>query len=516
MSKINKKLQSKVINISLALNKAPQNLTFSDASSHMMALMSHGQLDNAEHVAKQLNSIAPKELSPKLVLMRTALFAGDIIKAGTYVNQLTKDFPREVNALNTIASYHQSAGNFEKAIEIYKKITVLKPKAAMAHHGLGMCYLSISEKDKALACFEKAISINPQNIGAYFSMVNLMKDDTDTKHIQKMLSLLEDEQLNREDKARLHFSLSTIYKSTNKEKEIEHLIKGNELVKSSRPWDMNAWIKSINRHKQMDYPTLADNIAAYRNTDYSPIFIVSLPRSGSTLLDQIFGAHSKVKNLGETGAFSRAEKNAANELQNKTNQVISEEHSYGEYISSINNDFIQEMLERTGDLGIRPADKSLGTITFIGQILLTYPNAKIIHLKRNPNAIALSCYQTYFGNGLDYSFDLQSLANYYFHFSHFIEYWKSVFPDSIYSISYEDLVQKPETTLAPLLQFCDLDWEEECLSFHKKTQFINTASVLQANQAIYTSSQDRWREYEDMLEPFIKQLENLENEKADK
>jgi hypothetical protein len=154
----------------------------------------------------------------------------------------------------------------------------------------------------------------------------------------------------------------------------------------------------------------------------------------------------------------------------------------------------------------RIVEKSVDNIFYIGQILLTYPTAKIIDLSRNPMDIALSCYRANFSTSQEFSYRLDWFVEYYKIHQELIEHWKKVFPQSILSISYEDLVADPKAILGQVLDFCDLEWEEECLNYHNKKQVIKTSSSNQANQPIYKSSVGQSDAYRELLSPVIDAL----------
>jgi hypothetical protein len=151
-------------------------------------------------------------------------------------------------------------------------------------------------------------------------------------------------------------------------------------------------------------------------------------------------------------------------------------------------------------------DKSMGNYVVAGLILAAFPRAKVIHCRRDPLDVTLSCYQHYFQDGLPYTCDLQDMAKVCKHFEIVMQYWQSIFPERIYTLQYESVVQEPEATLLPLFDFLNLQWEPECLNYYQKGSVVHTASIKQVQQPINTKGLQRWKKYEKYLQPAIDEL----------
>jgi hypothetical protein len=229
----------------------------------------------------------------------------------------------------------------------------------------------------------------------------------------------------------------------------------------------------------------------------APIFVLGMPRSGTTLVEQILVSHSEVDAGGELPALLR----------------LAKDIGYPEKLGELNSEALAELGERylnDARPGDRPrfTDKMPGNFLRIGLIRLILPNARIIHCRRDPVDTCLSCYRTNFrGGSQGYSYDLGNLGLEYRRYQRVMDHWMALMPDAIHELRYEDLIADKDGEIRRLLNFCGLDFEEACLKFHETDRPVETASAGQVRQEIYGTSVQRWKKYEKHLQPLLEALE---------
>jgi hypothetical protein len=333
-----------------------------------------------------------------------------------------------------------------------------------------------------------------------------------------MESLTTSDRISDSDRINLLFALAKVNEEKgNNEKFFEYLNEANRL----RKLEVNFSIKKIQENhsslKKIFKVGPLVNLKGKFNEKSSiqPIFILGMPRSGSTLVEQILASHHKIYGAGELqvlrkiispifkGYLNQSSKIASTVIGGKTvdftRSVPISEKSF--------LDIREQYLEVLGSLNVKEkiiTDKALLNFQFIGFILTAFPNAKIVHLKRDARAICWSIYKTNLPQkGIGFGNNLNDLAEYYGLYVKLMEFWKELFPNQIYDLVYEDLTNNQEEETKKLLEYCELDWDENCLNFQNTKRAVKTASVLQVRQKMYQGSSEAWRQYEKYIQPLI-------------
>ena len=238
-----------------------------------------------------------------------------------------------------------------------------------------------------------------------------------------------------------------------------------------------------------------------KSSKIQPIFIVGMPRSGTSLVEQIISSHHEVYGAGEVNNFHNIimpiiEKHAVNENYNLKNDEFALIRK--QYSNSLVRFYANEKVI---------TDKWILNFKTIGFILSAFPESKIVHLKRDARATCWSIYKHYFSDeGNRWAYDYQDLARFYKSYVGLMDYWHNLFPGKIYDISYEDLTSDQEKETRNLLKYCDLDWDENCLNFYTNTRAVKTASAVQVRNKMYQGSSDVWRQYSEHLKPLLDAL----------
>ena len=408
--------------------------------------------------------------------------------------------PEFSEAHNNLGSSLLALRQVNTAVTHYEKAIAIKPDYQLAYNNLGIAYRRLGEIDKAFKSFERALAIKSDYAKAHHNLSSLKKYTKSDKQIVEMESLLSIKDLSQSDRIFICFALAKAYENLGKQEELFKVLhEGNQLRKKELKYSIeksenhNSIIKKLFNSSPKPLSNQASTIR--------PIFIVGMLRSGTSVVEQIISSHHEVYGAGE--------------LKNLTQIIIPilREHLTDDKTKLSKKTFLSirkqylESLSRFNTSENVITDKWPLNFRSIGFILSAIPEAKIIHLKRDARATCWSIYKHYFsdtGNGWAYNFD--DLAEFYKLYSEIMRYWHEMFPGKVYDISYEDLTTNQEDETRKLLEYCELEWDQNCLDFHKNKRAVDTASVLQVRQKMYQGSSEAWKEHEEYLQPLIKAL----------
>ncbi len=407
--------------------------------------------------------------------------------------------PDYADAYNNLGNVLRSLGQMDAGVNCLKKAIAIKPDFAQAHNNLGVSFQERSQVDDAVKQYEKAIALKPDYVSAHHHLSVLKKYIASDPHIAQMKSLLSTGGLSQSDRTHLCFALAKVNEDLGKQDELfEFLHEGNRLRKEELNYslDNSQILSSI--IKKMFSSTLS---LSYEPSSIQPIFIVGMLRSGTSLVEQIIASHHAVHGAGELTSLADIIEPILNDCLAKDKYKLSEKT-----FLSIRQQYL-EALSRFNVPENVITDKMPLNCQYIGFILSAFPEAKIIHMKRDARATCWSIYKHYFssaGNG--WAYNLDDLAGFYSIYSNFMDFWHQTFPDKIYDLCYEDLTTNQEEETRKLLKYCELDWDENCLNFHNSKRAVKTASALQVTQKMYQGSSEAWKKHEEYLQPLIKSL----------
>ena len=411
---------------------------------------------------------------------------------------LKSDF---ADAHNNLGSAFLRINKLNDAIKSYKKAIALKPDFAVANNNLGIAYLRKGDPKLASKFFENAITITPGYATAHHNLSGVKVYKEKDKQVSLIESLLIENNLSQKERIYLNFALAKAYEDLGNHEELfKHLNEGNRIRKK----EMSNSIADSEEHNELIKLFFnSNNIKlTYRDSlPIRPIFIVGMPRSGTSLVEQIISSHHEVYGAGEVNNFHKIimpiiEKHAVNENYNLKNDEFALIRK--QYSNSLERFYANEKVI---------TDKWILNFKTIGFILSAFPESKIVHLKRDARATCWSIYKHYFSDeGNRWAYDYQDLASFYKSYVGLMDYWHNLFPGKIYDISYEDLTSNQEKETRNLLKYCDLDWDENCLNFYTNTRAVKTASAVQVRNKMYQGSSDVWRQYSEHLKPLLDAL----------
>ena len=407
--------------------------------------------------------------------------------------------PEYAEAHNSLGAALQELKQFEKAKVSFKKAVALNPQYAQGLHNLAILSEIINLPDEASEYYEKALAVEPNYAEAYRNQSRTKKYKKNDPQIAQMQSIYSNDNLSISDKVHINFALAKVNEDLGNQKDFfKHLDEGSRLRKKQLNYNINEteeFHSSLVRLFSEDKPKIKK--LSLDPLDIRPIFIVGMPRSGTSLVEQIISSHHSVHGAGELNNFKNVVTPALkNYIGNLTNTINEDD------LLSIRKNYIKSLM----DLNVSEkiiTDKMPVNFRMIGLILTAIPEAKIIHLTRNPKATCWSNYKHYFANENGFTFDQEDLARFFILYQELMGFWHKSFPNKIHDISYERLTTHQEDETQKLLKYCELDWDNNCLNFHKNTRAVHTASASQVRQKMYQGSSDAWKKYEKFLQPLI-------------
>jgi len=411
-------------------------------------------------------------------------------------------------------------GQKEAALKCFEYALVNDPKNAQIQVNIGTVFKELGNKEVAIESFKKAIAINPKLGVAYFNLTNMMDNEADEKLITKMLSILSSDDLNQSDRINFCFALANSYKCLDEKKDFfKFLHEGNRLRKLELNSSLERSQSSMGVAMQIfnSMPLINKKSMRCERSNIRSIFIVGMPRSGSTLVEQILSSHYSVHGAGEMQSMRRiispVIKNYANDnsifISQFNKKVLNrDEQSFLPFktFESIRQKYLDVLSQINVPENII-VDKELLNFRYIGFILTAFPEAKIIHQVRDARATCWSIYKSNFHqSGLGFGNNIEDLSGYYKSYIEMMSFWHEIFPNKIYDLNYEKLTTNQEEETKKLLDYCELDWDKNCLNFHSNKRAVKTASSLQVRKKMYQGSSDAWKKYEAHLEPLIESL----------
>ena len=414
---------------------------------------------------------------------------------------LIKLDPDNFEALVSLGTVYIKLSKYYEGINLYEKSLKIKPENPRVYLSLGHALKTVGEREKSETAYHNAIKYFPFSGEAYWSLANLKTYKFSQKEISNM-ELSINKNMHPNELIQMHFALGKAYESNNQfEKSFNHYREGNWLQRKQIKYNAEDYKISID--EIIDFFKNNNDIfkskSSLNNDD--PIFILGLPRSGSTLIEQILSSHSLIEGTQELPNIMAISRDI---------KLIDQNNGYPKNLlgidSSVFNDFGQKYIDETRwARSSKPffIDKMPNNFVHIGLIKLILPNAKIIDARRNPMDSCFSCFKQYFAKGQHFTYDLDDIARYYKDYLRLMNFWNELFPGEIFTINYEDVINEPNQKITELLSFCNVEFEDSCLNFHKSKRPVKTASSEQVRQPMYKTGLDYWKNYRNNLDILI-------------
>ena len=450
-----------------------------------------GKLDEAKSLYLRVIKLNPSIISYQNNYANVLKALNETEKAEEILERVIERKPDYINAINNLANLKKTLKKYEEAIKLYNKALSLTPENSIMMYNLALCYRSLRDFEKVK---EYALKINISNpnftlADKMISEIHNYKND-DIGHYETMMRKLNDINID-DDLANLYFAMAKANEDKNKyEQSFEFLRKANQLRGRERNYNLNFDILEFDNIKKIFLDMSCLNLK-YKNQDNKIIFICGMPRSGTTLVEQIVSAHSKVISLGETDYIQKIAnkefENFSPNLKENINNKFSNNIMYEEYTSLIKKINSKEKIY---------TDKSLLNFKFIGFIKLFFPSSKIIVLRRDLNNNLLSIYKNDLqAKNLGWTFNIEQIIKYYNLFADYLMFWEKSIKNSFLEVKYENLVNDSTEISKKIINYCELDWEDGCLKYYNNKSAIDTASVNQASKPIYKSSLNNFENF---------------------
>jgi len=409
--------------------------------------------------------------------------------------------PGAAETHNMLGAALRQLGRPDDAVDHYEAALILRPAYPQARHDLGRTLHALGRKDEARRSLEAAVALAPRRGEYYRSLSEVMRFVDGGPHLADMEALAADSaDLGVIDQVELRFALGKAYADLGRgAASFEQFQAGCGLMRRCIDYDEAGTLAMLRRMAEVFTPELLAAKAGLGHSSAAPIFILGMPRSGSTLVEQILASHPDVAGGGELTAFRDT-------LAASLRDPGDVRGMDGEALRAFGARYL-ETAAPAHSRRKRFTDKMPGNFLFLGLIRLVLPNARIIHTVRDPVDTCLSCFTTLFAGGQDYSYDLGELGRHHRAYRGLMEHWRRTAPpESILDVRYEDVVADQEGQTRRLLDFCGLDWSDACLDFPSAERAIWTASAAQVRKPVYRSSVGRWRPPPETLRPLMEGL----------
>jgi tetratricopeptide (TPR) repeat protein len=429
-------------------------------------------------------------------------------EAVTAQRQAIKLKPTLAPAYANLGAALNELGKLNEAASACRHAITLNPNFDVAYGNLGSVLMELGRLPESRAALQHAVQLAPRNIKHRRYLGELDPYVVGDARLAPMELLSQNAtQLSVEDRVELHFALGKAYDDIGQHaKAFGHWRDGNALKRKQIKYDETTELAAFERIRSSFTPELCRTWQNAGHPASVPIFVVGMPRSGTTLIEQILASHPQVFGAGELTCLD-------NEIKGIRTQ-FGGSMPFPEVVRSMRKSdfydlgarYLAQLAERY-PAATRVVDKMPENFRVAGLIHLALPNAVIIHSVRNAVDTCLSCFSKLFTTKMSYTYDLSELGRYYRNYRALMSYWQSVLPaDRILHVSYEDVVADLEGQARRIVAHCRLEWDSRCLSFHKTDRPIRTASMVQARQPIYASAIERWRPFESFLAPLISEL----------
>ncbi|MFT4799803.1 MAG: tetratricopeptide (TPR) repeat protein [Candidatus Azotimanducaceae bacterium] len=418
-------------------------------------------------------------------------------------NKAAAQNPTRALLLDTLGVVYSRFEAHEKAAQLLRKTVELEPKNPQFQFNLGSVEQFLGNADAARLAYENAVALAPDFARAHWALSELEKNAVDDARLAVLLTQISRPNLGAEDELYLGHAIARAYENQQQyELAFEYLNRGKARQKVKVGYQLSQDFQLFNT---MQSAFSKEERQPQEDANARQIFIVGMPRSGTTLVDRILDSHSMVQSLGERQDFARLVKQASNTPSNVVldESVIKMANQLD--LIGIGKQYQQQTAVQAatqGSPGYWTTDKMPLNFLYIGLILQSMPAAKIVCLKRNPVDTCLSNYRQLFAVNFsyyNYHYDIQDTAHYYGLFSGLMDHWKSLYGGRIHELSYESLTAHPEPTIRALLDYIGLSFEAKCLDFHQNTSAVSTASAMQVREPLYQNAVGRWHHYKDQL-----------------
>jgi tetratricopeptide (TPR) repeat protein len=455
-----------------------------------------------QFIAKALE-LEPLNNEWRLQKANCLLRSGQMDFAETLVMELSTESLETAYQCASIGMMLSRLERHETALVHYQRAVELQPGHGPHYYNLGTVQRFLGDFTAAEHSLDRAIELNPKDYEAWKLRTDLHQWNSQTNHITDIQSALKAIDSDPRGAVNLHFALAKELEDMEDfERSFHHLKHGADIRRRHMRYQPSGDIDTMQRIQEVYSGDMFDgSIEGCDNAE--AVFVIGMPRTGTTLVELILASHSNVFAAGELANFSQQLSLLANQDGVTKEELV--EISAGLDFSELGRRYIESTRPITGHTS-RFIDKLPLNFLYTGLIHLALPQAKIIHVVRDPMDTCYAMYKTLFKDAYPCSYDLEELGNYYLAYTALMLHWQRVIPDAFYTVQYEELVADADASSRKLLDACELPWEDQCLRFYESASASTTASASQIRQPVYHSSVGKWRRYSSQLQPLIDQF----------
>lgn len=463
-----------------------------------------GRYGDSENLLVRCLELAPGFTAARHNYAQVLLRQNRAVEALPEIDQLLALAPRNPGYRNLKAAILGRIGEYDRSTEIYAGVLAEYPGQPKVWMSYGHALKTAGRQDESVKTYRKSIELEPELGEAYWSLANLKTLCFTPADLQAMRTQLEKLELTDEDRFHFHFAIGKALEDAGEFADsFRHYLEGNRLRRKFIKYDAAETAEHVRRSKALFSAQFFADRAGFGAGAEDPIFIVGLPRAGSTLLEQILSSHSAVEGTMELpDIMVMARKLGEKKTRSQTSK-------YPEVLATLNSEGLRALGERyiaqtrVQRKTSRPffIDKMPNNFAHIGLIHLALPRAKIIDARRHPLGCGFSVFKQHFARGQNFSYSLEEIGRYYLDYVELMAHFDTVLPGRVHRVHYEAVIDDTETEVRRLLAYCGLPFEEQCLRFYQSTRAVRTASSEQVRTPIYREGVDHWRNYEPWLGP---------------
>lgn len=441
---------------------------------------------------------------------RCAVLIGLIKEAKSSVNTAIHLGVSNSDDLLMLASVLVRSDDHRGALTLYQQVETIQPDHSELHRGMATVYRFLGELENAEVSCDRAIEINPHDYEMLNLRSSLRKQSEADNHLDELQTLLKNGVRNWRGAVQVAYAVAKEYEDLEKfDDAFNFLNQGASLRRKNTKYNVKDDVRIFAAIRETFSQQALERVTGTGYESRQAIFILGLPRTGSTLIERIISSHSAVTTAGELNDFA-VELMSLVSLDNQGRQpgrLELPEATLSIDMHSLGKNYIQAVKPLINEKS-RFIDKLPLNSLYLGLIYLALPSAKVIHVKRNPLDACFAMYKYLFKNAYPFSYDLDELGDYFIEHHKLMEHWRAVLPENwMYEVYYEDIVCNQKEETGGLLDFLGLAWEEECLNFHENKQASTTGSASQVREPLYRSSVGKWKHYKKQLQPLLEKLQ---------
>ena len=456
---------------------------------------------DAERLLRRAVELAPDFGGAIMDLARLLKEQNRFDEALEHCNRLVELEPQNPQAHFQLAGTLAPAALTWRAIEAYRRALELQPKFPGAHLGLGHVLKTVGRQEEAVAEYRECIRLKPDNGESYWSLANLKTYRLTDDDIAAMEASLQRDDLTDQSRVNFLYAMAKAFEDRGDfERAWGYYEQGNGTQRRLEKYDPVQTEVMHDAIVDVFDAELIKNKAGGGSADGSPIFIVGLPRSGSTLIEQILASHSQVEGTSELPYLGRVATSLNRNRADGINYPEAVRELSAEHFESLGRDYLGHAKMHRAEGKPRFIDKMPNNFPGVGFLHLVLPNATIIDARRHPLDACLSCFRQLFAKGQTFTYDLIDIGEYFLEYERMMDHWHALLPGKVLTVQYEVLVHNFDVEVRRLLEHCRLPFEEACLRFYETDRPVRTASSEQVRQPIHTRSIGFWRNYDDKLD----------------